>query len=409
MTDFIRSYHEHLPYLTEELIRNKRLALILLDVSPFATIEETYGVQTYALVRQRLFALLKEQAGKDYRHEDILALDEPGGLRLLLFLNPQRGSAVDSYKNLESLRVRLADALLPKLIRTALPYLKQPPSISIGIALAVHNPLVDPHHIVLRAIREAVEYATLRHCADEMESLQQLREMIINENVITLYQPIVGIQDGKPMGFEALSRGGVGAPFQGADALFDAAIKYHLLVDLDRICRKRALVFSSRLPATAKVFVNTLPATMRDPEFKGQHLIDSLEQAHVTPDRIVIEITEKLIFDNLSLFQETMSYFTDLGISLAVDDVGSGYSGLETIAKLKPAYLKVAMALIHDLNVSAVNREMLGAIASLGRGIGAKVIAEGIQTAEELDALRSMDIDYGQGYLLGRPTSMLSR
>ena len=137
MTDFIRSYHEHLPYLTK-LIRNKRLALILLDVSPFATIEETYGVQTYKLVRQRLFALLKEQAGKDYRHEDILALDEPGGLRLLkMFLNPQRGSAVNSYKNLESLRVRLAEALLPKLIRTALPYLKQPPSISIGVALAI--------------------------------------------------------------------------------------------------------------------------------------------------------------------------------------------------------------------------------------------------------------------------------
>jgi EAL domain-containing protein (putative c-di-GMP-specific phosphodiesterase class I) len=92
-----------------------------------------------------------------------------------------------------------------------------------------------------------------------------------------------------------------------------------------------------------KVSVNTLPATIRDPEFQGQSLIQLLEQATITPDRIVIEITEKLLIDYLSLFQESLSYFTTLGMSLAVDDVGSGYSGLETISKLKPSYLKLVL------------------------------------------------------------------
>ena len=188
--------------------------------------------------------------------------------------------------------------------------------------------------------------------------------------------------------------------------MFDAAIKHHLLVELDRVCRKKALLFSNRLPARSKVFVNTLPATIRDPEFQGKHLVELLERANITPDRIVIEITEKLVIDNLSLFQDAMAYFTDLGMSLAVDDVGSGYSGLETIGKLKPSYLKVDMSLVQGVHTSMINREMLKAIISLGRGIGAKVIAEGIEVPEELKTLRTIGIDYGQGYLLGRPDLM---
>jgi EAL domain-containing protein (putative c-di-GMP-specific phosphodiesterase class I) len=292
------------------------------------------------------------------------------------------------------------------LLRTALPYLKHPPHISIGFALGINNPLIDPHHIILRIIREALDHAKWQRYTEETESLQQLRETILNEQVITLYQPIVGMRDGKPHGYEALSRGSAGTVFQSADNLFDTAIKHHLLVELDRVCRKRALFFSSRLPSGAKVFINALPATMHDPEFQGQHLIDSLERSSITPDRIVIEITEKLVIDNLSLFQDAMTYFTDLGMSMAVDDVGSGYSGLETISKLKPSYLKLDMALVHDVHASTVNREMLKSIISFARGIGAKVIAEGIENSEELKALYAIGIDYGQGYFLGRPELM---
>jgi EAL domain-containing protein (putative c-di-GMP-specific phosphodiesterase class I) len=89
-----------------------------------------------------------------------------------------------------------------------------------------------------------------------------------------------------------------------------------------------------------------------------------------------------------------------------VDDVGSGYSGLETIGKLKPSYLKADMALVQGVHTNRINREMLKAILSLGRGIGAKVIAEGIEVPEELQTLRTIGIDYGQGYLLGRPDLM---
>ena len=187
------------------------------------------------------------------------------------------------------------------------------------------------------------------------------------------------------------------------DALFGAASDHHLLVELDRLCRRRALLSSGRVPSNARLFVNALPATMRDPQFREKPLIDFLDLAQVAPDRIVIEITEKLVIENYGLFRETMAYFTDFGMSFAVDDVGAGYSGLESIARLKPTFLKIDTALVRDVHASMVNQAMIKAILSLGHGIGAQVIAEGIHSEEETQALRTMGVDFGQGYYLARP------
>ncbi len=399
----IRIYHEHLSELSAQLAGVGSQALVLLDASPFGAIEEQYGIEAYKDVRRHLFHLIETQAGKDFRRDDVVALDEPGGFRILLFLSPPRKKSSELCKNLEALRLRLADTLLAKLARTALPYLKNPPYIATGFSISIHNPLLDPHRIILRGIREALEYAQWRRRTEEIEVMHRLRALILQERLETAFQPIVKIGSREPLGFEALARPGAGTGFRSVDGLFDAAIRHQLLIELDRVCRKRALIHASRLPADVKIFINTLPATIRDPEFRGQHLIDLLERAGVVPARIVIEITEKLVIENLSLFLEAMSYFTDLGMSLAVDDVGTGYSGLETIARLKPAYLKADASLVRDVHTSLVNREMLKAIIALGRGIGAHVIAEGIQRDAELGTLEALGVEYGQGFLLGRP------
>ena len=114
--------------------------------------------------------------------------------------------------------------------------------------------------------------------------------------------------------------------------------------------------------------MNTLPATIRDPQFRGKALIDFLDQAQVSPDRIVIEITEKLVIENYNLFREAMAYFTDLGMSFAVDDVGAGYSGLESIARLKPHLPEDRhRRSCATCTSSLVNREMVKAIIAMGQ------------------------------------------
>jgi EAL domain-containing protein (putative c-di-GMP-specific phosphodiesterase class I) len=205
------------------------------------------------------------------------------------------------------------------------------------------------------------------------------------------------------MGFEALSRGPRGSCLDSAKALFDAAESHNLSIEIDRLCRRRALLSSGRVPSNVKIFVNTLPATLRDPQFRDKALIEFLDKAQVKPERIVIEITEHLIIENLDIFLDTMGYFTSLGMSFAVDDVGAGYSGLDTIAKLKPHYLKIDMGLVRDVHASEFNRRMVKDLIALGHGIGAEVLAEGIQREEEAQVLRGIGVDYGQGYHLAKP------
>jgi EAL domain-containing protein (putative c-di-GMP-specific phosphodiesterase class I) len=269
--------------------------------------------------------------------------------------------------------------------------------------MAVYNPLIHTERLVRSAFREALRMAHHLRMVEHYLVRDRLLDVILRERVITAYQPIMHIATRQVLGFEALSRGPRGSGLEGADALFGAATDHHLMVELDRLCRRRALLSSGRIPTNTRIFVNTLPATIRDPQFRGRPLIEFLDKAQVAPDRIVIEITEKLVIENYNLFREAMAYFTDLGMSFAVDDVGSGYSGLESIARLKPTFLKIDMSLIRDVHVSVVNRAMVQAIITLGHGIGAAVIGEGIHTNEEAEALLEMGVDWGQGFLLARP------
>jgi EAL domain-containing protein (putative c-di-GMP-specific phosphodiesterase class I) len=252
-------------------------------------------------------------------------------------------------------------------------------------------------------IEDAVALAAHLRTAEDLLVRERLQELIVRERVVTAFQPILLLKDRTVLGFEALSRGARGTALETADEMFGAAARFGFMVELDRLCRIRALLSAGRIPSNARLFVNTLPATIRDPFFRGKPLIDFLGRAQVSPDRIVLEITEKLVIENFALFRQAMQYFVDLGMSFAVDDVGAGYSGLELIARLNPHFLKIDMSLVRDVHNSVVNKAMVKAIVTMSRAIGATVIAEGIQSQEESDALESLGVDFGQGYFLARP------
>jgi len=404
MPDPIAPYHERLAELERDLAERGSLGLLVVDASPFAAIEDEYGTAAYEEVRQRAFKAVEESRGKDYRQSDVVCLDRPRGLRFLFFLDrKRRRNVAPAIADLRTARGRLVGSLAPSLARAGFPYLKSAARVEVGHGLVVYNPLLHTERPIERAIEEALAQAAHLRRADELLVLERLQEVLLRERVATAYQPILRLQEGTVMGFEALSRGPRGSGLESADALFGAASAHGLLVELDRLCRRRALLSSSRIPSSARIFVNTLPATMRDPQFRGKPLIDFLEKAQVAPQRIVIEITEHLVIENYSLFRETMAYFTDLGMQFAVDDVGAGYSGLESIAKLRPSYLKIDIALVRDVQHSSVNRAMVKAIIELGHSIGAQAIAEGVQNEEETQVLRAMGVDFGQGYHLARP------
>jgi EAL domain-containing protein (putative c-di-GMP-specific phosphodiesterase class I) len=404
MPEPIAPYHERLPDLERELTERGSLGVLVLDASSLSTIEDEYGTLAYEEVRQRIFKILEESRGKDYRHGDIVCLDRPRGLRFLFVLDRKRRRTVPvSMADLNTARQRVVDSLVPKLSKAAFPYIKGAPPLDIGHGLAIFNPLLHAERVIERAIEGARSQAAHLRRAEELGVLERLQDILLRERVRTDYQAIFRMQEGTVMGFEALSRGPKGSGLELPDVLFKEAKAHKLEVELDRLCRKRALLSSGRVPSNAKIFVNTLPATLRDPQFRDKALIEFLSKAQVKPERIVIEITEHLIIENLAIFRDTMGYFTSLGMSFAVDDVGAGYSGLDTIAQLRPGYLKIDISLVRDVHASEFNRRMVKDLIALGHGIGAEVLAEGIQREEEAQVLRGIGVDYGQGYHLARP------
>jgi EAL domain-containing protein (putative c-di-GMP-specific phosphodiesterase class I) len=134
----------------------------------------------------------------------------------------------------------------------------------------------------------------------------------------------------------------------------------------------------------------------------GRGVLDYLGP-DLAPSSVTLEITERHVIENLNLYREAMHSFTDLGFSFAIDDVGAGHSGLETVAVLKPAYLKIDIGLVRDVHQKRVSQQVLKAIVAMSDGLGATVIAEGIQTREEVDALRDLGVPWGQGYYFARP------
>jgi len=400
----IPSYQQIQPDLATALAERGAVGLLRLDLSFLERIENEYGLVAWNEVRDRIAAVLEEQRGKDIREDDQLALDESRGCGLLIFLSPKRRRQNPvTTLDVAAAGDRARNGLLKALGRTAFPYLKNPPAIPLGGSLVLHNPLLS----VQRAVRAAIEDARRRADHDvagqELDEHQRVQDLISSQRIVTAYQPILRMEDRSMMAVEALSRGARGTGLEAANLLFGAAERHDLTIELDRLCRSRALLCSSRTPGSARIFVNTLPATIRDPQFRDKPLIDFLDRAQVAPRRIVIEITEKLVIENYGLFLETMAYFSGLGMRFAVDDVGSGYSGLEAISRLKPDYLKIDMSLVRNVHESAVNREMVKAIIALGKGIGSEVIAEGIEVEPEFEVLKGLGADYGQGFLLARP------
>ena len=134
------------------------------------------------------------------------------------------------------------------------------------------------------------------------------------------------------------------------------------------------------LPASAKLFFNVVPASMYDPDFQGASLIQMLEGLGLGPDRIVLEISEKYAIENYTLFVESLHNFTDMGFSIAVDDIGAGYSGLEKVAHIKPKYLKFDMQLVRDIDASYIRQEMARALKTFADKMESTIIAEGIET-----------------------------
>jgi EAL domain-containing protein (putative c-di-GMP-specific phosphodiesterase class I) len=398
-------YRERLDELRAILDRQGSLGLLLIDISELAQVEHDYGSQAFQNVLGMARDILLELRGNDVRTTDVLAVDDKGGDAFLVFLSPKRNEGAMRVADLQAAGQRVEEHLNRKLMRLASPYLPTPRQVVVGFGLVFENPLVMAERLVSRLVDEAWACVRVQRRQRDLMRRCTLQEVLLEDKIATVFQPIVGLRDASILGIEALARGPEGTHFHAPLRLFELATESDLAFELDRKCRRRALGAARSLPAGQLLFVNVLPSAMYDPEFQGQSLLRQLQEVGLAPDRIVLEITEKYAIENYAVFAEALAEFTRLGFRIAVDDVGAGYSGLEKIAHLNPSYLKLDRELIRDIDSSYIRREMSRALKAFADKIGSTIIAEGIEREAELKTLVELGIDYGQGFLLARPAA----
>lgn len=234
-----------------------------------------------------------------------------------------------------------------------------------------------------------------------MELVHILRERLLTP----LFQPIVDCRQRIIVGYEALIRGPSGSPLHSPAQLFDAASRSGRLFDLDVMAREICIQQFATCELPGKLFVNVTPDTILEPDFRSGLTLQFLEQARLGPERIVIELTEQHPIDNYELMRDAMLHYRTMGFAIAIDDLGAGYSSLRLWSELNPDYVKIDKHFVENLNEDAGKRQFVRSILEIAHGFGSRVIAEGIETAEEFRTLCGMGLTLGQGYYFARPAA----
>jgi diguanylate cyclase (GGDEF)-like protein len=299
----------------------------------------------------------------------------------------------------------------------------QPPiSLTIGIS-AIPRPSADRH--VLYRNADAALYWGKRHgrtdvlvydpklhgVADDERPSAELAsaiDRVVAEHLLKpVYQPVYALRDGTCVGFEGLVRPSDGAGFRNASALFVAAESVSRTVELD-LAAIRALAAAARsLGPEQYLAVNLSPRTVEAVAFNPHEVLGVLGRVGIDPRRVVIELTEREAIEDMDRLARNLAVFRRTGARIAADDVGAGNAGLQLLSRIDFDVIKIDLSLVHNGAVLAPSRSVLRALIEMAQRRGATTVAEGLETSIQLEAVRDLGIQVGQGYLLGRPAEKL--
>jgi len=257
--------------------------------------------------------------------------------------------------------------------------------------------------LAYEAAKRALLQVNVEGGAEQGRRRYVFQEMLSQKVLFPYYQPIVDLNDGSVFGYEALTRFPANESFQGPLELFLFAGEIGDAYRLDRVVRELAINGCASLGAGQKLFINVMAQIMEDPDFSPGRTIGLLERHHISPHQVVFEINERTSIQDYPAIKKALEHYRSQGYQIAIDDMGAGYSSLQSVVELRPDYLKIDRSIIQNIHNDEVKAHILHTLQETGRKIGATLIAEGIELEEELAELKGMGVRYAQGYLLGKP------
>lgn len=236
-----------------------------------------------------------------------------------------------------------------------------------------------------------------------------LDDLLASDHLHVAFQPIINLHTAEIIGREVLGRIGPGAVaahahgVNGPAALIEMAHAQGKLLALDHRFRQIGIRTFARAGATGTFFLNIDPRVIDDPAFSAGFTRHVLEEHGVAPTRIVLELTESGAVLDSERLEHVVRHYADQGFRIALDDVGAGYASLSALLRVRPHFLKIDKNLVRHVAHDPMRMHLLRAIADFGARSGIQVIAEGVEDEEDLTALISCNIEFGQGYFFARP------
>ena len=384
-------------HIRDLLSRWDRLGLIYINLARYGNIEELYGWRDYDEVLKATANALGEVKESLLGPEDIVAVSQFAADDFVIVLSPEgRGEpAPEMIAELsEKIEIHLNDSITGRLD------VRFPGGCDLftGSSYITNDYTIRLERNIYRALREAAAQARLREDRFGGKRAIQLRDIIEKNALEVLYQPIVGLKTKEVLGYEAFSRGPAGSSFGNTRLLFTIAEENQLSDELEELCLRNSLSNLNLLDEDKHIFVNLEHHAV----VRGMGKVIEI-LGDTPPKRVVIEVSEGNLIRHFSLYQDALSRLQEKGYRIAIDDVGSSYASLSSLAKFSPDILKFDVSLTHNIDQDQLKRSLLETIIKFASEIESDIIAEGIETAPESETLVGLGVEYGQGYFFSPP------
>ena len=371
------------------------LVVLYFNFVRYSKIEEIYGWEKLDAVLETTAGAVREFLDDESPNPSRLMVSFMNDDDFIFFHVPPMGVAAASEGEITEMASRLERHVQSRIEAQHGEEIAALFDIYVGRAHVYYNPKIRLERLIYRGIREAAQAARSIEQRERARKVADLRSSLRERGVYVDYHPIVYADTEEIFGYEALARG-VMRSLRSPEVMFEVAEEADLIWELSRLCRSRALEgIDSHLQPGESLFINVDPHDFSDPDFNAHEI------AH--PERVVIEITERTAIKDYPKFREKLRAFRQMGFRFAVDDAGSGYAGLGSIANLEPDFIKLDISLINAIDTNFIKQNLVETMVKFANDHGAMVIAEGVERAEEFMTVRNLGVHLVQGFFLHKP------
>ena len=389
---------EAIDSIRQPITEGKEFLVLYFNFDRYTKIEEIYGWEKLDEILQTTIGAMREYLKDSPIGTSEVLVSYANDDDFVLFHVPGPDKPIPGEQQITELTARLHQYIATKVDEEHGADIASLFDTFVGHAHVHYDPKVRLERQLYRAIRAAANSSKSVEQREFARKAADLRETLRTGGLYIDYHPIVVTETREIFGYEALARGNL-RTMRRPEVMFEVAEQTDMIWELSRLCRNTAINgMTDRLENDQLLFINVDPHDFTDPMFT------ELDLDVADPSKVVLEITERTAIRDYPKFRGRLKDFRDRGYRFAVDDAGSGYAGLGSIANLEPDFIKLDISLINCINENFIKQSLVETMVKFANDQNAMVIAEGVETAEEYSAVKELGVHLVQGFYLHPPS-----